>query len=119
MHMGDMMCVRPGEKVPDDRVVTEGSSSVDKFKLTGEPMPMSKRIGDKLIGTKLNISGAIAMRSERVGSTTMLSQIVRVVPQAQRSRATMHRMADVVTGYFQAAGRATHHRPGSANCTGM
>ena len=100
VHVGDTLRVRPGEKVPVDGVVVEGSSAVDESMLTGEPLPVSKRIGDKLIGATLNTSGALVMRSEKVGSATMLSQIVQMVAQAQRSKAPMQRMADVVAGYF-------------------
>jgi Cu+-exporting ATPase len=100
VHVGDVLRVRPGEKVPVDGVVTEGSSAVDESMLTGEPIPVTKRTGDKVIGATLNTSGALMIRSERVGSTTMLSQIVQMVAQAQRSRAPMQRMADVVAGYF-------------------
>ena len=100
VHVGDMLRVRPGEKVPVDGVVTEGSSALDESMLTGEPLPVSKRVGDKLIGGTLNTSGALVMRSELVGSATMLSQIVQMVAQAQRSKAPMQRMADVVAGYF-------------------
>ena len=100
VHVGDLLRVRPGEKVPVDGVVTEGGSSVDESMLTGEPMPVAKRVGDKVIGATLNTSGALVMRSEHVGASTMLSQIVQMVAQAQRSRAPMQRMADVVAGYF-------------------
>jgi P-type Cu+ transporter len=100
VHVGDMLRVRPGEKVPVDGVVTEGRSALDESMLTGEPLPVSKRVGDKLIGATLNTSGALVMRSEHVGSATMLSQIVQMVAQAQRSKAPMQRMADVVAGYF-------------------
>lgn len=100
VHVGDLLRVRPGEKVPVDGVVTEGGSSIDESMLTGEPMPVSKRVGDKVIGATLNTSGALVMRSERVGASTMLSQIVQMVAQAQRSKAPMQRMADVVAGYF-------------------
>lgn len=103
VHVGDLLRIRPGEKVPVDGVVTEGSSSVDESMLTGEPIPVTKRAGDKLIGATLNTSGAMVMRSERVGSATVLSQIVQMVAQAQRSRAPMQRMADVVAGYFVTA----------------
>src|SRR5690606_858024 len=92
--------VRPGEKVPVDGVVVEGSSSVDESMLTGEPIPVSKNPGDKLIGATLNTSGALVMRSERVGAQTMLAQIVQLVAQAQRSRAPMQSMADRVAGWF-------------------
>ena len=100
VHVGDVLRVRPGEKVPVDGIVTEGSSAVDESMLTGEPMPVTKRVGDKVIGATLNTSGALVMRSERVGSTTVLAQIVQMVAQAQRSRAPMQRMADLVAGYF-------------------
>ena len=100
VHVGDLLRVRPGEKVPVDGVVVEGSSAVDESMLTGEPLPVSKRSGDKLIGATLNTNGALVMRSERVGSTTMLAQIVQMVAQAQRSKAPMQRMADVVAGGF-------------------
>ena len=100
VHVGDMLRVRPGEKVPVDGVVTEGSSALDESMLTGEPLPVTKRVGDKLIGATLNTSGTLVMRSEHVGSATMLSQIVQMVAQAQRSKAPMQRMADVVAGYF-------------------
>ncbi len=103
VHVGDRLRVRPGEKVPVDGIVVEGSSAVDESMLTGEPMPVSKRAGDKLIGATMNTSGALVMRSEHVGSATVLSQIVQMVAQAQRSRAPMQRMADVVAGYFVVA----------------
>ncbi|MFZ5602138.1 MAG: copper-translocating P-type ATPase, partial [Pseudomonadota bacterium] len=103
VHVGDRLRVRPGEKVPVDGTVTDGSSAVDESMLTGEPVPVTKRVGDKVIGATLNINGAIVMRSERVGSETMLSQIVQMVAQAQRSKAPMQRMADVVAGYFAIA----------------
>ncbi|MDZ5455636.1 heavy metal translocating P-type ATPase [Azohydromonas lata] len=100
VHVGDLLRVRPGEKVPVDGVVVEGASAVDESMLTGEPVPVSKRAGDKLIGATLNTSGALVMRSERVGAQTMLSQIVQMVAQAQRSKAPMQRMADQVAGWF-------------------
>ena len=100
VHEGDSLRVRPGEKVPVDGVVTEGSSALDESMLTGEPLPVTKRVGDKLIGATLNTSGALLMRSEHVGSATVLSQIVQMVAQAQRSKAPMQRMADTVAAYF-------------------
>ena len=100
VHIGDLLRIRPGEKVPVDGVVTEGGSAVDESMLTGEPLPVSKRVGDKVIGATLNTGGALVMRAEKVGSSTVLSQIVQMVAQAQRSRAPMQRMADVVAGYF-------------------
>ena len=100
VHVGDLLRVRPGEKVPVDGVVVEGSSAIDESMLTGEPVPVTRRPGDKLIGATLNTSGSLTMRSERVGSQTVLSQIVQMVAQAQRSKAPMQRMADRVAGYF-------------------
>ena len=100
VHVGDLLRIRPGEKVPVDGVVTEGHSAVDESMLTGEPVPVTKRIGDKVIGATLNTSGALVMRSEKVGAATMLSQIVQMVANAQRSKAPMQRMADVVAGKF-------------------
>ena len=100
VHIGDALRVRPGEKVPVDGLVIEGSSAVDESMLTGEPMPAVKRSGDKLIGATLNTSGALVMRAEKIGSQTVLAQIVQMVAQAQRSRAPMQRMADRVAGVF-------------------
>ncbi len=100
VHVGDELRVRPGEKVPVDGIVVEGGSAVDESMLTGEPMPVTKRAGDKLIGATLNTSGALVMRAEKVGSQTVLASIVQMVMQAQRSRAPMQRMADLVAGYF-------------------
>ena len=103
VHLGDLLRVRPGEKVPVDGVVTEGGSAVDESMLTGEPMPVSKQAGDKLIGATMNTNGALVMRAEKVGSGTVLANIVQMVVQAQRSRAPMQRMADQVAGYFVVA----------------
>ena len=103
VHVGDALRVRPGEKVPVDGVVVEGESAVDESMLTGEPVPVTKRPGDKLIGATINSSGSLVMRAEGVGSQTMLSQIVQMVALAQRSRAPMQRLADVVAGYFVVA----------------
>ena len=100
VHVGDKLRVRPGEKVPVDGVVVEGRSAVDESMLTGEPMPITKAIGDKLIGATLNTNGALVMQSEKVGSATVLASIVQMVMQAQRSKAPMQRMADKVAGYF-------------------
>ncbi len=100
VHVGDSLRVRPGEKLPVDGVVLEGSSAVDESMLTGEPVPVTKRVGDKLIGATLNTNGALVMRSEKVGSQTVLASIVQMVLQAQRSKAPMQRMADQVAGYF-------------------
>ncbi|HWI83688.1 MAG TPA: copper-translocating P-type ATPase [Ramlibacter sp.] len=103
VHAGDTLRVRPGEKVPVDGVVLEGESAVDESMLTGEPLPVTKRAGDKVVGATLNTSGSLVMRSEKVGAQTMLSQIVQMVAQAQRSRAPMQRLADIVAGYFVVA----------------
>lgn len=100
VHEGDRLRVRPGEKVPVDGIVEEGASSLDESMLTGESLPISKRPGDKVIGATINTSGALVIRAEKVGSATVLSQIVQLVAQAQRSRAPMQRMADLVAGYF-------------------
>jgi Cu+-exporting ATPase len=102
VHVADHLRVRPGEKIPVDGVVLEGSSAVDESMLTGEPLPVSKKPGDKLIGATINTTGALVMRAEKIGSQTVLAQIVQMVAQAQRSRAPMQRMADVVAGYFVA-----------------
>jgi len=100
VHVGNLLRVRPGEKVPVDGVVTEGSSAVDESMLTGEPVPVTKRAGDGLIGATMNTSGALVMRADKVGAATMLSQIVQMVTNAQRSKAPMQRMADVMAGKF-------------------
>jgi P-type Cu+ transporter len=97
---GDLIRVRPGEKVPVDGVVEEGGSAVDESMLTGEPVPVSKRPGDKVIGATINASGSLIVRAQRVGSDSTLSQIVNLVAQAQRSKAPLQRLADVVAGYF-------------------
>ena len=100
VHVGDTLRVRPGEKVPVDGAVLEGSSAIDEAMLTGEPLPVTKRPGDKVIGATMNTSGSLVIRSEKVGSQTVLAQIVQMVAQAQRSKAPMQRLADVVAGYF-------------------
>ena len=97
---GDRLRVRPGEKVPVDGEVEEGGSAIDESMLTGEPVPVSKRPGDKVIGATMNTSGSLVIRAEHVGQDSTLSQIVNLVAQAQRSRAPMQRLADVVAGYF-------------------
>ena len=103
VHIGDTLRVRPGEKVPVDGAVLEGESALDESMLTGEPVPVTKRPGDKVIGATINTSGSLVMRAEKVGAQTMLSQIVQMVANAQRSRAPMQRLADVVAGYFVVA----------------
>ena len=100
VHVGDVLRVRPGEKVPVDGVVIEGASAVDESMISGEPIPVMKRTGDKVIGATMNTSGALVMRSERVGASTVLSEIVQMVAQAQRSKAPMQRMADLIAGWF-------------------
>lgn len=103
VHVGDLLRVRPGEKVPVDGVVVEGRSTVDESMLTGEPIPVGKAPQDKVIGATLNGSGSLVIRSESVGSHTVLAQIIQMVAQAQRSKAPMQRLADVVAGYFVVA----------------
>ena len=97
---GDVLRVRPGEKIPVDGVVSEGSSAVDESMVTGESIPVEKHAGDRVIGATMNGGGSLVMRAERVGSETLLSQIVQMVAEAQRSRAPIQRLADVVAGYF-------------------
>jgi Cu+-exporting ATPase len=100
VHVGDRLRVRPGERVPVDGVVEEGRSSVDESMLTGESMPVEKTPGDRVIGATVNGTGSLVMRAEKVGSQTVLAQIVQLVAQAQRSRAPMQRMADAVSYWF-------------------
>ncbi|WP_415754161.1 heavy metal translocating P-type ATPase [Pseudomonas leptonychotis] len=100
VHLGDHLRVRPGEKVPVDGTVLEGESAVDEAMLTGEPLPVTKRVGDTLIGATMNTHGSLVMQAQKVGADTMLSQIVQMVARAQRSKAPMQRMADAVAGYF-------------------
>src|SRR5713101_4679568 len=97
---GDRLRVRPGERVPVDGVIREGASAIDESMVTGEPMPVEKGTGDKVTGGTLNTSGSFVMEAERVGSETMLAQIVKLVSEAQRSRAPMQRLADKVSAYF-------------------
>ncbi len=97
---GDILRVRPGEKVPVDGVVLEGNSSVNESMVTGEPIPVEKVVDMPLIGATINGTGSLLMRAERVGSDTLLSQIVHMVSEAQRSRAPIQKLADVVAGYF-------------------
>jgi Cu+-exporting ATPase len=97
---GDVLRIRPGEKVPVDGVVTEGESNVDESMVTGEPIPVEKVAGEKLIGATVNGNGSLLMRAEKVGADTLLSQIINMVAEAQRSRAPIQKMADIVAGYF-------------------
>ena len=100
IQLGDLIRVRPGEKIPVDGVVVEGASYVDEAMITGEPVPVSRKAGGKVIGATLNTNGSLVIRAERIGSETMLAQIVQMVAQAQRSKAPMQKMADVVSTYF-------------------
>jgi Cu+-exporting ATPase len=97
---GDTLRVRPGEKVPVDGTVVDGESNVDESMVTGEPIPVAKSTGEKLIGATVNGTGSLLMRAEKVGADTLLAQIVHMVAQAQRSRAPIQKLADVVAGYF-------------------
>jgi Cu+-exporting ATPase len=97
---GERLRVRPGEKVPVDGTVAEGQSAVDESMVTGEPIPIEKHAGDRVIGGTVNGTGAFVMRAERVGSETLLAQIVQMVAEAQRSRAPIQKLADVVSSYF-------------------
>ena len=100
VQAGFRLRVRPGEKIPVDGMVIEGSSSVDESMITGEPIPVEKKPGDRVTGATVNGTGSLVMRAERVGSGTLLAQIVRMVGEAQRSRAPIQKLADVVAGYF-------------------
>jgi Cu+-exporting ATPase len=100
VRVGDRLRVRPGEKVPVDGVVLEGASAVDESMITGEPIPIEKARRDRVIGATVNGTGALVVEAERVGAETLLSQIVQMVAEAQRSRAPIQRLADVVAGYF-------------------
>ncbi len=100
VHVGDRLRVRPGEKIPVDGTVLEGTSSVDESMVTGEPIPVKKESGDEVVGATINGTGALVMRAEKVGSDTLLSRIVSMVAEAQRSRAPIQKLADVVAGYF-------------------
>ena len=98
--VGDLLRVRPGEKIPVDGEVTEGNSSVDESMVTGEAIPVEKNIEEKLIGSTVNGNGSLLMRAQKVGADTLLSQIVHMVSEAQRSRAPIQKLADIVAGYF-------------------
>jgi Cu+-exporting ATPase len=100
VQVGDILRVRPGEKIPVDGVVTEGESNVDESMVTGEPIPVTKSAGEKLIGATVNGTGSLLMRTEKVGADTLLAQIVKMVADAQRTRAPIQKLVDVVAGYF-------------------
>ena len=100
IQKGDLLRVRPGEKVPLDGVITEGKSTLDESMISGEPMPVEKKVGDRVIGATVNQTGTFVMETEKVGSETLLSQIVHMVSDAQQSRAPIQGLADKVAGYF-------------------
>jgi Cu+-exporting ATPase len=100
IEIGDLLRIRPGEKVPVDGIVVEGNSSVDESMVTGEPVPSEKSAGAKVVGGTINGTGTLVMRAERVGSATLLAQIVKMVGEAQRTRAPIQRLADQVSGIF-------------------
>ena len=100
VHIGDRLRVRPGEKVPVDGVVLEGRSSIDESMISGEPIPVEKNEGDRVIGATMNGTGSLVMKADKVGSETLLSRIVHMVAEAQRSRAPIQKLADIVAGYF-------------------
>src|SRR5260370_472208 len=97
---GDFVVVKPGEKIPVDGVVTEGASAVDESMLTGEPLPVAKKIADEVIGATLNTTGSVTFRATRVGKDTALGQIVQLVEDAQATKAPIQRLADRVAGVF-------------------
>ncbi|HIQ47038.1 MAG TPA: copper-translocating P-type ATPase, partial [Sulfurovum sp.] len=98
--VGDILRIRPGDKIPVDGVVTEGESNIDESMVTGEPIAIAKKAGDKVIGATVNATGSLLIRAEKVGADTLLSQIVEMVANAQRSRAPIQKLADTVSGYF-------------------
>jgi Cu+-exporting ATPase len=100
VQVGFRLRVRPGEKVPVDGIVLEGASSVDESMISGEPIPIEKKPGDRVTGATVNATGSLVIRADRVGADTLLAQIVRMVSDAQRSRAPIQKLADVVAGYF-------------------
>jgi Cu+-exporting ATPase len=100
IQRGDLLRVRPGEKVPIDGVIMEGKSNIDESMITGEPMPASKGAGERVVGATVNQTGSFLMRAERIGSETLLAQIVQMVAEAQRSQAPIQKLADTVSGYF-------------------
>ena len=100
VKVGDLLRIRPGEKVPVDGEVVEGTSSIDESMISGEPLPVSKQTGDKIIGATVNTTGSLIMKAEKIGSDTLLARIVQMVAEAQRSRAPIQKLADQVAGYF-------------------
>ncbi len=100
VKIGDRLRVRPGEKIPVDGIVIDGKSSIDESMITGEPIPIEKNIGDHVVGATLNGTGSLIMEAQKVGADTLLSRIIHMVGEAQRSRAPIQKMADIVSGYF-------------------
>ena len=100
VQKGDLLRVRPGEKVPLDGIIVEGRTTVDESMISGEPMPVAKTAGERVIGATVNQTGTFVMKTEKVGAETLLSQIVHMVAEAQRSRAPIQKLADKVSGYF-------------------
>ncbi len=100
VQVGDRLRVRPGEKVPVDGVVLDGLSAIDESMITGEPIPVEKARGGKVVGATVNGSGSLVIEAGRVGADTLLSQIVRMVSEASRSRAPIQRLADVAAAWF-------------------
>ncbi len=100
VQVGDLLRVRPGEKIPVDGVISDGASVVDESMISGEPMPVAKEVGDKLVGATVNGTGSMILRAEKVGSETLLARIIQMVADAQRSRAPIQKLADQVAGYF-------------------
>lgn len=100
IEKGDLLRVRPGEKIPLDGTITEGGSHIDESMITGEPMPVGKKEGDEVIGATVNQTGSFVMRAEKIGGDTLLSQILHMVAEAQRSRAPIQKLADTVAGWF-------------------
>ncbi len=100
IQVGDLLRVRPGESVPVDGEVTQGSSSIDESMITGEPVPVEKTVGDKVVGATVNRTGSLVIRAEKIGADTLLARIVQMVADAQRSRAPIQKVADTVSGYF-------------------
>jgi Cu+-exporting ATPase len=100
IHVGDRLRVRPGEKIPVDGVVVEGTSRVDESMVSGEPMPVQKHAGDRVVGATINGTGGLVIRADKVGAETLLARIVAMVSEAQRSRAPIQKLADVASGYF-------------------
>ncbi len=100
VQVGDILRIRPGDKIPVDGIVTEGESNIDESMVTGEPVAIAKKTGDKVIGATVNTTGSLFIKAEKVGADTLLSQIVDMVATAQRSRAPIQKLADIVSGYF-------------------